>query len=133
MSDPAHREPPGEHGDHGGHGGDGFDGDDGYDGPAELVDGETVVAVTVSLRGHFDPISGSYSWYGRVGAQPDVTRLVASGARTVVLRTPHGTVETALSDVDPWGRPRVEGLGRPPFGVLDELPPGTSTQGTSEA
>ena len=40
-------------------------GEDGYDGPAELVaDGQVhPVAIEVSLRGHFDPISGSYRWY----------------------------------------------------------------------
>jgi hypothetical protein len=96
--------------------------DDGFDGPAELVDGDDVVAVTVSLRGHFDPISGKYAWYGRVDASPEVARLVEGGARDVVLRTPHGEVATALSDVDPWGRPRVEGFGTAPFEVATELP-----------
>ena len=48
--------------------------------------------------------------------------LVASASRTVVLRTPSAEVVTALSDVDPWGRPRVEGFGATPFEVLDELP-----------
>ncbi len=96
--------------------------EDGYEGPAELVDGERVVAVGVKLAGHFDPISGSYSWYGRVSASPDVADLVATGSRTVLLRTPFAEVETTLSDVDPWGRPRVEGFGATPFEVLDHLP-----------
>ena len=96
--------------------------DDGYAGPAELIDGDTVVAVEVTLAGHFDPISGKYNWYGRVAASSGVTRLIESGARKVVLRTPFGQVETALSDVDPWGRPRVEGFGATPFAVLDHLP-----------
>ena len=96
--------------------------EDGYDGPAELVlDGEAPVSVEVSLRGHFDPISGSYRWYGRVAAGADVARLVASGARSLVLRTPHGEVTTGLSDVDPWGRPRVEGFGSAPFEVLNTV------------
>ncbi len=95
---------------------------DGYDGPAEIVDGDSTVAVEVSLRGHFDPISGSYSWYGRVAASPDVSTLVESGGRRVVLRTPHAEVATSLSDVDPWGRPRVEGFGPTPFEVLDAVP-----------
>lgn len=96
--------------------------EDGYDGPAQLVpaDGSSV-AVEVSLRGHFDPISGSYRWYGRVAASPAVTELVAAGARSVVLRTPHSEVETGLTDVDPWGRPRVEGFGSTPFPVVDSL------------
>jgi hypothetical protein len=96
-------------------------GEDGYDGPAELIDGDTHVAVEVKLGGHFDPISGSYSWYGRVAASPAVTALVDGGSRQVVLRTPFAQVETALTDVDPWGRPRVEGFGATPFEVLDHL------------
>jgi len=100
--------------------------DDGYDGPAELIDGDDLVAVTVSLRGHFDPISGKYAWYGRVDASDDVARLVEAGARTLTLRTPHGDVQTALSDVDPWGRPRVEGFGAAPFDVMTDLSSETS-------
>lgn len=96
--------------------------EDGYDGPAQLIDGATTVPVDVKLRGHFDPISGKYSWYGRVAATPEVAALVADGARKVRLRTPHAEVETALSDVDPWGRPRVEGFGAAPFEVLTSVP-----------
>jgi len=98
------------------------DDEDGYDGPAELIDATTTIPVEVHLRGHFDPISGKYSWYGRVVNQPEVAALVESGARKVRLRTPHAEVETALSDVDPWGRPRVEGFGDAPFEVLTTLP-----------
>lgn len=96
--------------------------EDGYDGPAEIIAGEEVVAVDVTLRGHFDPISGRYSWYGRVAVSPAVTALVAAGARKVVLRTPFASVDTTLSDIDPWGRPRVEGFGAAPFHVLDRVP-----------
>ena len=96
--------------------------DDGYDGPAELIHEAATIAVDVRLRGHFDPISGKYSWYGRVAATPAVTTLVQSGARAVRLRTPHAEVETTLSDVDPWGRPRIEGFGIAPFEVLSTLP-----------
>jgi hypothetical protein len=96
--------------------------DDGYDGPGELIDGEHAVAVTVTLRGHLDPISGRYRWYGRVAAAPEVAELVARGARQVVLRTPHREVTTSLGDVDPWGRPRVEGFGAAPFPVAHTVP-----------
>jgi hypothetical protein len=96
--------------------------DDGYQGPAELVSGERTLAVTVSLAGHFDPVSGSYNWYGRVAADPKLGELIESGGRSVLLRTPHGEVQTTLSDVDPWGRPRVEGFGAAPFPVLGTLP-----------
>lgn len=98
--------------------------EDGYHGPAELVDGDTVVAVQVDLAGHFDPIVGKYSWYGRVAASPDVAALVEAGSRSVQLRTPHSAVQTALSDVDPWGRPRVSGFGAAPFAVMVDLPAG---------
>jgi hypothetical protein len=96
--------------------------EDGYDGPAELLDGDAVLPVEVTLRGHFDPISGKYSWYGRVAASPELAALVAAGARKLRLRTPHAEVDTALSDVDPWGRPRVEGFGAAPFEVLTSIP-----------
>jgi hypothetical protein len=96
--------------------------DDGYEGPAELVVDDAAIAVTVTLAGQFDPITGSYSWYGRVASSPQVAQLVADGARKVVLRTPHAAVETTLSDVDPWGRPRVQGFGAAPFAVLTTLP-----------
>ena len=92
--------------------------DDGYDGPAEVLKGDAVTPVQVRLSGHFDPISGSYRWYGRVAAAPEVTAL---GTRPVALRTPPATVATVLKDVDPWGRPRVEGFGSPPFAVLDHV------------
>jgi hypothetical protein len=78
--------------------------------------------VQVTLRGQFEPITGSYHWYGRVTASREVAALVGTGGRTVRLRTPHGEVETSLADVDPWGRPRVEGFGRAPFEVRDDVP-----------
>lgn len=96
--------------------------DEGYEGPATIIDGATIVPVEVKLAGHFDPISGKYSWYGRVAATAEVAALLENGARKVRLRTPHGEVETALSDVDPWGRPRVEGFGTAPFEVQTTLP-----------
>jgi hypothetical protein len=98
--------------------------EDGYDGPAELVDGHSSIPVTVKLRGHFDPISGSYNWYGRIAASPEVAAVVAQGSRRVVLRTPFAEVDTTLTDVDPWGRPRVAGFGQAPFEVLDTLADG---------
>lgn len=96
--------------------------DDGYTGPAELISDGHSTPAEVRLAGHFDPISGRYSWYGRVAASPEVAELVASGRRAVLLRTPQGEAQTTLSDVDPWGRPRVEGFGVAPFAVTSTLP-----------
>lgn len=81
-----------------------------YDGPAQI--GET--AVEVRLRGHFQPIDGRFHWYGRVAANPTLDQDHRAGA-TVTVQTPHGTAEARLSDIDPWGRYRIAGLGKPPF------------------
>jgi hypothetical protein len=51
-----------------------------------------------------------------------VSELVATGRRPVLLRTPQGEAETRLSDVDPWGRPRVDGFGAAPFAVTTTVP-----------
>jgi hypothetical protein len=93
--------------------------DDGYAGPAELLTEDATVPAQVTLTGRFDPLSGAYHWYGRVAASDEVAALVG---RRVVLRTPQGAAETKLTDVDPWGRPRVEGLGAAPFEVVNRLP-----------
>lgn len=91
--------------------------DEGYQGEARLASDALELAVFVRLAGRFDPISGSYRWYGRIDSDPAVTALAESGVRRVTLRTPEGEAATGLSDVDPWGRYRVEGFGRPPFAV----------------
>jgi hypothetical protein len=93
--------------------------DDGYEGPAELHADAAVIPIEVRLAGVFDPTRGSYHWYGRVSASPQVSALAG---RTVELRTPHGSVSTRLADLDPWGRARVEGFGTPPFPVVTQLP-----------
>jgi hypothetical protein len=90
--------------------------DEGYDGPAVLQADDASVDVEVSLRGGFQPIDGRYHWQGRVHRHDRVDDVFGSGA-TVLLRTPEGEAEGRLSDVDPWGRFRVTGTGRPPFAI----------------
>jgi hypothetical protein len=80
-----------------------------YDGPARIGSTE----VDVRLRGHFEPIDGHFHWWGRVAADTELDTHT-SGAE-VTLVTPHGQATGRLSDVDPWGRFRVSGTGRPPF------------------
>ena len=89
---------------------------DGYDGPAELVTDGGPLDVRVTVRGVFQPIDGRYHWHGRLAADDRVDELGRAGA-TVVLATPGGRAEGTLSDVDPWGRYRIAGVGRPPFPV----------------
>ena len=80
-----------------------------YDGPARLGDTD----VQVHLRGHFQPIDGRFHWWGRIDTAAGLD--AHTSGSTVVLATPHGSAEARLSDVDPWGRFRVTGTGRPPF------------------
>lgn len=95
--------------------------EEGYAGPATLVadDGEPI-DVAVTLRGLFQPIDGRYHWHGRIARDDRVDELGRAGA-TVVLSTPGGQATGRLSDVDPWGRYRVAGTGRPPYPLADGL------------
>ncbi len=84
-----------------------------YTGPATLeLDGATH-DVEVTLRGAFQPIDGQFHWWGRVATNPALDG-IRSGTAGLV-RTPHGSARTKLSDRDPWGRFRLTGTGRPPF------------------
>ena len=86
---------------------------DEYAGPATVSTTGTI-AVEVDLRGHFEPLDGRFHWYGRIRASDELAAQVTSGT-TVTLTTPRGSAEGRLSDVDPWGRFRISGPGRPPF------------------
>jgi hypothetical protein len=86
-----------------------------YVGPAQLAGPDAQpLPVEVTLRGRFEPIDGRFHWYGRVAADAGLDDRHAAGD-TVTLTTPHGSAEGRLSDVDPWGRFRISGTGRPPF------------------
>jgi len=81
-----------------------------YDGPATIAGTD----VEVVLRGQFEPIDGRFHWWGRIAANERLDAAYSSGS-TVTLVTPHGRADGRLSDVDPWGRLRIAGTGRPPF------------------
>jgi hypothetical protein len=76
--------------------------------------GEDAIPVDVQLRGHVEPLDGFFHWYGRIDANDVLAARHRSGS-TVTLTTPHGSAHGRLSDVDPWGRFRISGTGRPPF------------------
>ena len=80
-----------------------------YDGPARIGSTE----VEVRLRGQFQPIDGRFHWWGRIAT--DAALDAHTSGSTVTLATPHGTATGRLSDVDPWGRFRISGTGKPPF------------------
>jgi hypothetical protein len=93
-----------------------------YDGPATLTnENSEPIQVEVRMRGEFQPLDGRFHWWGRLLAQPcsvgveaETEPLLRSGA-TVSIDTGHGVATGRLSDLDPWGRYRVTGLGQPPF------------------
>ena len=105
--------------------------EEGYAGPARLVHGPegspVDLPVEVVLRGVFQPLDGRYHWYGRVGRDDGVDRLVeqlAAGGAAVRLVTAVGEAPARLGDRDPWGRYRVTGAGRPPFRCDADREPG---------
>jgi hypothetical protein len=95
--------------------------DDGYTGPATLVLDERELAVDVVLRGHFQPIDGRYHWYGRMTASAELADEIGGRKRSAVLRTPSGRATGEVSDPDPWGRYRINGVSTPPFAVPTTL------------
>ncbi|MDQ7809266.1 DUF4873 domain-containing protein [Amycolatopsis sp. A133] len=98
--------------------------EDGYSGEATLVIDGVTVAVTVDLRGYFQPIDGYYRWYGRVAVHEELARLAGGKKKPVSIRAGEHTATGELSDPDPWGRYRIMGTSTPPFHVpttLEEL------------
>lgn len=91
---------------------------DGYRGPAVLELPDQELEVQVKLTGAFQPIDGRFHWQGRVAADEALVGAVRSGG-TVTIRIGDHRAEAKLNDVDPWGRFRIAGLGRPPYD-LDE-------------
>ena len=81
-----------------------------YAGPVTVVADGREVVLEATLRGAFQPIDGRFHWYGRLAPSEALT----AGA-TVTLRTPVGEATGRLSDLDPWGRLRIHGTGRPPY------------------
>lgn len=99
--------------------------DDGYRGPAILlVDGRDV-PVTVILDARHEPQDGKVHWFGRLTlpADPDpepglLSALTAANGSLEVC-TDGGRSAARIGDLDPWGRYRVTGVGRPPYTVYE--------------
>ncbi|WP_460404069.1 DUF4873 domain-containing protein [Actinophytocola sediminis] len=95
--------------------------EDGYSGTATLTVADTELAVTVTLAGNFEPISGRYQWYGRIQRHDELAELVGGRKGSGLLRTPHGEAAGQLTDPDPWGRYRISGTSAPPFPIPTSL------------
>ncbi len=108
-----------EHGDT--QGADGHDAEeaDGYHGAAVAVVENTEHQVKLALSGHFEPISGSYTWYGRVRGLPET----ANGTAVLLRVTEDGgdiaEAEATVRERDLWGHHLVSGIGAPPFLAFD--------------
>ncbi|WP_127784098.1 DUF4873 domain-containing protein [Rhodococcus sp. X156] len=86
----------------------------GYQGPATAAHDEHEHAVDLTLSGHFEPIGGTYSWYGRVRGLPQTP----SGT-TLTVRTDAAEAQVVVTEQDLWGNHLVRGVGAPPFEAFD--------------
>ena len=94
--------------------------DEGYDGPADRPSRRRIVRGVRTAGRRVRPDRRELPLVRpRVGRSATSTPLAG---KRVSLRTPHGVVDTALADLDPWGRARVEGFGTAPFEVATSLP-----------
>ncbi|WP_080737137.1 DUF4873 domain-containing protein [Rhodococcoides fascians] len=87
-----------------------------FDNPAAEFD------VQIDLRGHSQPIDGVFRWYGRVRPHEALQGFMeaAGSSRKGRLSTDSGDVPVLVSDVDPWGRYRLQGTGMPPYPLEPE-------------
>jgi Domain of unknown function (DUF4873) len=92
---------------------------DGYRGPAVLVVDGREIPVHVLLDARHEPHDGRLHWFGRMtlgnAATAEQEAALTAASADVALRTDGGSARARIGDVDPWGRYRVTGVGRPPF------------------
>jgi hypothetical protein len=95
--------------------------DEEYDGPARLVAGDREVVVHARLSGHFEPISGSYRWAGRLHPSAELSAAVRPNEEVRLLTEGGRAADATIREADPWGGFRICGSGRPPFAVPTEV------------
>lgn len=85
--------------------------------------------VQVDLRGHSQPIDGIFRWYGRVRPHEALQGFMeaAGSRREGRLSTDSGDVPVLVSDVDFWGRYRLQGTGMPPYPLVPEEDSGSES------
>jgi hypothetical protein len=83
---------------------------DDYTGPATVAG----VPVQVNLHSWFEPIDGHVHWIGRI-ATNDALAEACSAGKPAQIVVGDASAEGRLSDVDPWGRFRISGIGAPPI------------------
>lgn len=91
---------------------------EGYDGPATLLVGDDVLAVTVHLAGHLEPLDGFFHWYGRIDRCAGLVAAKDAGATTGELVVGDGPpAAVRLAEYDAWGHVQVNGTGAPPYSL----------------
>ena len=88
-----------------------------YRGPVTMrVDGATV-EVDGELHGLFQPIDGSFHWYGRLAPDERISAWVAEHGRAPIdVSIDDGDpVRARLGERNPWGGHRITGTGPPPY------------------
>ncbi|WP_170945904.1 MULTISPECIES: DUF4873 domain-containing protein [unclassified Rhodococcus (in: high G+C Gram-positive bacteria)] len=95
-----------------------------YRGPATLTFDNPAAEfdVQIDLRGHSQPIDGIFRWYGRVRPHEELQGFMETigSSRRGKLSTDSGDVPVLVSDVDYWGRYRLQGTGMPPYPLEPE-------------
>lgn len=93
------------------------DEDQGYQGPIRVHLDDTSIEVEGQLHGFFQPIDGSYHWYGRLAPDERVSTRVAQRGRGMVEVSVAGgrRIPARLGERNPWGGHRITGTGAPPF------------------
>lgn len=94
---------------------------DGYTGPATLTVDGRAVPVHALLDARHEPQDGRLHWFGRLRAEETALGDLPATA-VLLLDAGAGPVAARLGDVDPWGRVRVTGVGRPPYASHQPLP-----------
>jgi hypothetical protein len=76
----------------------------------------SAIEVVGQLHGFFQPIDGSYHWYGRLAPDERISAWVAERGRAAVEISvgEGGPVPARLGERNPWGGHRVTGTGPPP-------------------
>jgi len=89
----------------------------GYRGPIRVHLEDGAVDVDGQLHGFFQPIDGSYHWYGRLSPDERLSAQVAEDGRsTIDISVGDGNQTPArLGERNPWGGHRITGTGAPPY------------------
>lgn len=79
------------------------------------------IPVQAKIKGYFQPLSGLYTWYGRIQKNDQLDEALGGNRTVAVFTTSEGRAECVIGDPDFWGRYRISGKSRPPYHVPSSL------------